>query len=126
MEEVYANSYRSDNQDGVMVEWSQNCIKIALSNRRLSTFRLIVLMTIDIEGPLMWLTRNIYALKTLYATNSSLSSVKEKMEWIFFILTFLFSVCFKFENILKVYIYLNGALDSKFGHCWRMKVVDLV
>lgn len=126
MKEVYANSYWSDNQDGVMVEWSQNYIKIALSNRRLSAFRLIVLMTIDIEGPLMWLTRNIYALKTLYATNSSLSSVKEKMEWIFFILTFLFSVCFKFENILKVYIYLNGALDSKFGHCWRMKVVDLV
>ena len=50
MEEVYANSYWSDNQDGVMVEWSQNCIKTALSNS-LSTFRLIVLMTIDIEGP---------------------------------------------------------------------------
>ena len=74
----------------------------------------------------MWFTRNIYALKTLYATNSSLSSVKEKMEWNCFILTFLFSVCYKFENILKVYIYLNGALDSKFGHCWRMKVVDLM
>ena len=50
MEEVYANSYRSDNQDGVMVEWSQNCIKTALGNS-LSTFRLNVLMTIDIEGP---------------------------------------------------------------------------
>lgn len=50
MEEVYANSYRSDNQDGVMVEWSQNCIKTALSNS-LSTFRLILLMAIDIEGP---------------------------------------------------------------------------
>ena len=74
----------------------------------------------------MWLTRNIYALKTLYATNSSLSSVKEKMEWNCFILTFLFSVCYKFENILRVYIYLNGALDSKFGHCWRNNVVDLV
>lgn len=74
----------------------------------------------------MWLTRNIYALKTLYATNSSLSSVKEKMEWNYFILTFLFSVCYKFENILKVYIYLNGALDSNFGHCWRNNVVDLV
>ena len=48
MEEVYANSYRSDNLDEVMVEWSQNCIKTALSNS-LSTFRLIVLMTIDIE-----------------------------------------------------------------------------
>ena len=44
MEEVYANSYWSDNQDGIMVEWSQNCIKTALSNS-LSTFRLIVLMT---------------------------------------------------------------------------------
>ena len=52
MEEVYANSYRSDNLDGVMVEWSQNCIKTALSNS-LSTFRLIVPMTIDIEGPLL-------------------------------------------------------------------------
>lgn len=51
MEEVYANSYWSDNQDGVMVEWSQNYIKTALSNS-LSTFRLIVLMTIDIEPAL--------------------------------------------------------------------------
>ena len=50
MEEVYANSYRSDNLHGVMVEWSQNCIKTALGNS-LSTFRLIVPMTIDIEGP---------------------------------------------------------------------------
>ena len=48
------------------------------------------------------------------------------MEWNCFILTFLFSVCYKFENILKVYIHLNGALDSKFGHCWRNNVVDLV
>lgn len=65
-------------------------------------------------------------LQKLYATNSSLSSVKKKMEWNCFILTFLFSVCYKFEDILKVYIYLNGALDSKFGHCWRNNVVDLV
>ena len=48
------------------------------------------------------------------------------MEWNCFILTFLFSVCYKFENILKVYIHLNGALDSQFGHCWRNNVVDLV
>ena len=45
----------------------------------------------------------IYALKTLYATNIWLSSVQEKMEWNCFILTFLFSVCYKFENMLKVY-----------------------
>lgn len=51
MEEVYANSYWSDNQDEVMVEWSQNCIKTALGNS-LSTFRLNVLMTIDIEPAL--------------------------------------------------------------------------
>ena len=73
----------------------------------------------------MWLTRNIYALKTLYAANIFLSSVKEKMEWNCFILTFLFSVCYKLENILKVYIYLNRALNSTFGHCWGMKVLDL-
>ena len=37
----------------------------------------------------------IYALKTLYATN------------ICFVISFLFSVCYKLENVLKVYIYLN-------------------
>ena len=68
----------------------------------------------------------IYALKTPYATNIWLSSVKEKMEWNYFILTFLFSVCYKFENMLKVYIfYLNCALDSKFGHCLGIKVLDV-
>ena len=65
----------------------------------------------------------IYALKTLYATNIWLSSVKEKMEWNCFILTFLFSVCYKFENMLKVSIHLNCALDSKFGHCSGIKVL---
>ena len=65
----------------------------------------------------------IYALKTLYATNIWLSSVQEKMEWNCFILTFLFSVCYKFENMLKVSIYLNCALDSKFGHCSGIKVL---
>ena len=38
---------------------------------------------------------------------------------------FLFSVCYKFVNTLKVYIYLNGALDRNFGDCWGMKVLDL-
>ena len=68
----------------------------------------------------------ISALKTLYATNIWLSSVKEKMERNCFVLTFLFTVCYKFQNMLKVYIYLNCALDSKFGHCLGIKVLDLV
>ena len=67
-----------------------------------------------------------YALKTLNATNIWLSSVKEKMEWNCFTLTFLFSVCYKSENMLKVYIYLNCALDSKFSHHSGIKVLDLV
>ena len=45
------------------------------------------------------------------------------MEWNCFILTSLFSVCYKFENMLKVSIYLNCALDSKFGHCSGIKVL---
>ena len=76
----------------------------------------------------MWLTTNeamkrgeskpkssafIYALKTLYATNIWHSSVKEKMEWNFFIVTFLFSVCYKLENMLKGYIYLTCFFSKK-------------
>ena len=103
-------------------------------------------MTIDIEGPPLrkfdfnvaykewssekrraktWTICLYLCFKNSVCYKHLTYSVKETMEWNCFTLTLLFSVCYKFENMLKVYIYLNCALDSKFSHCLGVKVLDL-